>query len=216
MLFGLIVFIIGLLYLLEIIIPGFTLDWQVIWPLILIVIAVYTMFKEKKVQLFPILLLLVGIWFECLNTGLIKDEYTKVFWPTLIMIAGIGIIISTLRFQKQCHVENKDGFLSFYGIFGGGEEKVKAKDFKGANIYSIFGGVELDLRDMKSKEKKVVINCYSVFGGSDLILPEEFNVVLNSIGILGGNDNKNNNDFVEGRQTIYLNCISIFGGCDIK
>lgn len=215
---GIIIVCFGILYLLEALYPGFHVDYSLIWPIVLIVIAIYQMIKEKKIDLFMSILLFVGIWFLLINTNILKDQYTDIFWPIIVILVGLSFIFSTIHFKEKTKVVNVDqkGIVNYHGIFGGVEERVKSKDFQGANIYSIFGGVDLDLRDITLKQEAIVINAYSIFGGATLLLPEDYNIILNSSAILGANENKVKNDFVEGRKTIYINCISIFGGTELK
>ena len=62
----------------------------------------------------------------------------------------------------------------------------------------------------------MVINCFSVFGGVDLIVPSDVNVVVKSNSVFGGVENKNNNKKNDKNKTIYVNATAIFGGIDLK
>ena len=55
-----------------------------------------------------------------------------------------------------------------------------------------------------------------IFAGIDLVMPEDYNVVVNSFAVFGGNDNKIKREFDDSKKTININCVSIFGGTDIK
>ena len=216
MLIGGIILLIGLLFLFEVLIPGFEVDFNLIWPIILVVIGLYNMIKERKMNLLMTVLTFVGVWFILINFNILPDKYTQIFWPIVVILIGIFIIFNSITFKKKLQKVNKEGFLKFYGVFGGVEEHVKTNDFKGAEIYSIFGGVELDLTDIKIKNEESFINVYSIFGGTDIKLPKDYNIIFQSTTFLGGNDNKNKHDFKEGNKTIYINCVSIFGGTDIE
>lgn len=67
---------------------------------------------------------------------------------------------------------------------------------------------------LEGKDGRLSFN--GIFGGIDLIMPEDYNVIVNSFAVFGGNDNKINREFNEIKKTIYINCVSIFGGADIK
>ena len=64
-------------------------------------------------------------------------------------------------------------------------------------------------------EQDIVIDVYSIFGGTELLLPKDYKVVLNSTAVIGGNENKAISN-EKGKHTIFINAISIFGGCDLK
>ncbi len=215
---GIIIVIIGVLFLVQALNPNFQIDFGIVWPVLVIVLAIYWMIKEKKISFGNILILFLGIWFLGMNIGWIADEYTKVFWPTILILFGISLIVEALRFQngrKKHFSSDKKGLLTYHGVFGGVEEIVKTDDFKGATIYSVFGGVDLDLRKIKLKDD-VYIYVYSIFGGTSLMIPEGYNVSLQSSNFFGGNENKCQNEYNSQHKTIHVYCVSIFGGTDLK
>ena len=61
-----------------------------------------------------------------------------------------------------------------------------------------------------------MINAYSIFGATTLLVPSNYNVKVNSTAILGGNDNKVQSANDDNQTTIYINCLSVLGGCEIK
>lgn len=216
MIIGGIILLIGIMFLLEILVPGFDVDFKLIWPIILVIIGLYNTIKNRKFDLFMTVLLFIGVWFVLINFELLPTKYTEIFWPIFIIIIGLFIIFNSITLKKKQIDVTKNGYLKFHGIFGGVEEKVKSNDFKGAEIYAIFGGVELDLSKIKMKDNQAIINVYSIFGGTDLKLPKDYNIVFESKAFLGNNENQNNNEFNDSNKTIYVNCISVFGGTDLK
>lgn len=147
---------------------------------------------------------------------MIQTQLTEVFWPVLLIIFGTCIIWNACTPQKGKKVHEKKGnMLSYYGIFSGIEEKASEEIERGANIYAIFGGVDLDISKVELK-KDITINTYSIFGGTDLKTPENVNVKVNASALFGSNENKRNTKEKKGNKTIYINCISIFGGTEIK
>ena len=103
----------------------------------------------------------------------------------------------------------------YYGIFSGLEERITDTDFEGANIYSVFGGVDLDLRELDLKDD-ITINAYSIFGGTSIFVNDNFKVKFNSFSLFGGNENKAINSDKKKVSTLTINCISIFGGTEVK
>ena len=70
------------------------------------------------------------------------------------------------------------------------------------------------MREVKIKED-VVINASSVFGGIDIIVPDDVNIKIKSNSIFGGVNNKKKNN-EDKKYTIYVNASCLFGGVDIK
>lgn len=215
MLIGIIVVILGVCCLLENF--GINIDWGMLVSLLLIFSAVFLIVKDKKISFWSVLLFIVGIWNLLLNLKLVTVELGEILWPVLIIIAGLSIIFNKLKSNdnKKNKKVSKDKKLVYNGIFGGVNEKVIDEDVEVIVVNAIFGGAELDLRDLKLN-KDLQIEIYSVFGGVDLFLSDDYNVVVSSTSIFGGVDNKHNYKKDKNKKTININTINIFGGTDLK
>lgn len=133
----------------------------------------------------------------------------KVFLPIIIMVVGLSIIFGNRKVKTKKVRENAKEYVA---IFSGVDEMIGKieSDFK---VTSVFGGVELDMRDVKLEED-LIIDCFTLFGGIDIRLPKDVKVEVNGLPIFGGVENKyRNND--EAKVTIYINHTTIFGGVDL-
>ena len=214
MFIGLIFILIGTLFLISIIAPEFNIDFSYLIPLVLMASSLYYIIKGKKFTLANTTVLYIGIWFLLERLNIIKDPLDNAFFPILLIIIGIFIVIESLKVKKV--FKRKDNNLkNYYGIFSGLEERITDTNFKGANIYSIFGGVDLDLRGLELKED-ITINAYSIFGGTSIFVNDNFKVKFNSFSLFGGNENKSITTDKKKVSTLTINCISIFGGTDVK
>ncbi|MDD3340621.1 MAG: hypothetical protein PHN72_00245 [Bacilli bacterium] len=219
MFIGVVIIVVGLLFFLEAIVPGFQVNFRLVWPCILFVMSLYFMWRKKKIDIFSSFLFLVSIWCFLYYFGWITIRLTDVFWPLFIIFIGFSMIANAILFKiggksKKIKTTEK-GFLQYYGIFSGIEEKIVTKDFKGATLYAIFGGIDLDLREMDIKED-TIIEGYAIFGGIDLIVSDTYNVVVQGSAFFGGNENKVKNKMDESRPTLYIRPFSVFGGTSIK
>lgn len=218
MILGIIILVIGILVLISVLNPNFVINYSLVWPSALVLLCLYSIYKNRKLDTVPGIGLFLGILIFGVNLGIWDSSAYKLIFPGILIILGITIIISSIRFKnnrKQKKDYNKNVVLTYTGILAGIEERVTQKEFKGANIYAVFGGVDLDLRNIEIKED-ITINAYSIFGGTTLLVPNNCNIKVNSHAILGGNDNKATNEHSSKQKTIYINCLSVFGGCEIK
>ena len=214
MFIGLIFILIGALFLISIIAPEFNIDFSYLIPLVLIASSLYYIIKGKKFTLANTTVLYLGTWFLLEELNIIKDPLDDAFFPILLIIIGLFIVIESLKVKKV--FKRKDNNLkNYYGIFSGLEEKITDTNFKGANIYSVFGGVDLDLRELELKED-ITINAYSIFGGTSIFVKDNFKVKFNSFSLFGGNENKSITTDKKKVSTLTINCISIFGGTEVK
>jgi hypothetical protein len=73
-------------------------------------------------------------------------------------------------------------------IFGGATRKGAWHPEPVINVFTVFGGAELDFREAVLPGKEVVLRATSVLGGVEVTVPPEMRVVDNGIAILGGRE----------------------------
>jgi len=81
---------------------------------------------------------------------------------------------------------------------------------------NIFGGADLDLREATLAAPDVRLTVVSIFGGSDIVVPEGINVELSSFALFGGDKLRlGGSDPAPGAPVVHVRCVSIFGGTDV-
>ena len=132
----------------------------------------------------------------------------KVFAPVFIIVVGLSIILGNKRVRRP-----KSNAKEYLAIFSSVEETIDEikSDFK---VTSIFGGVELDLRDVKLKED-LVIDCFSLFGGIDIRLPKDVKLEISGLPIFGGAESKYRGNG-DSKVTVYIHHTTIFAGVDLS
>jgi predicted membrane protein len=109
----------------------------------------------------------------------------------------------------------KDSFDTI-NLFSGSENRFATDDFKGGSSIVAFGGVEVDLRESEIKGEEAQIDLFVAFGGADISVPKDWNVVIKGVPIFGGwDDNTSINDKTEA-PTLVVHCVLLFAGFDIK
>jgi predicted membrane protein len=110
-----------------------------------------------------------------------------------------------------------DNVLNITSIFGGVKKTILSKNFKGGEIVSIFGGTEINLlhADM---QQPVEIESVNIFGGTKLIIPNNWEVKSEAVAILGGVEDKRNISHIPQvpNRVLILKGFSMFGGLEIK
>jgi hypothetical protein len=102
-------------------------------------------------------------------------------------------------------------------IFSGADRKGVWDPPRMLNVVAIFGGSDIDLRDARIPAGGITIHVAALFGGVDVIVPEDLNVVVNGVGIFGGFDGKNHTVRDDPRApTVRIDGAAIFGGVDVK
>ena len=104
-------------------------------------------------------------------------------------------------------------------ILWGTQKTIISNNFKGGNATSIFGYSEIDLINCKLDNEAVVINILGIFGGSSLIVPKEWNVVLDVFALFSGLSNKikrTTETKVDLEKTLIIKGFVIFGYGEVK
>lgn len=140
--------------------------------------------------------------------------------PVLLILIGINLIfkdkIDRKMEKKNKELKEKGQNLEEYGAtFGEIKADFNNQEFNGANINAIFGSVDLDLRKAIISEDKLIKTC-AVFGGIEILAPENVNIKVKSIPIFGATSNKKGRKYDEKLPTIYVDSFCMFGGVDIK
>lgn len=150
------------------------------------------------------------------------DMIVKLVVPAIIVLIGIKLIANAFSEKKTEKIEeslrnNADNLDNVFCLFNGEEIKCDGKVFRGAEINAIFGGVDYDLRGAII-EPDCAIKATAIFGGIEILVPENVKVRVKSTGIFGGTSNKARrpDDGAENVVTLYVSSIALFGGVDIK
>ena len=189
------------------------------WTLVIIVPCFIVLFTNKD-KTGNIIGLLVGVILLLGMQNIIDFNLIwKLLLPSIIVIIGLSLIFKNTfnskinnEIKKLNNKNTKDN--EYCATFSGQRIDFPNEEFKGATLNSVFGSITCDLREAKIKED-VVINASSVFGGIDIIVPDDVNIKIKSNSIFGGVNNKKKNN-EDKKYTIYVNASCLFGGVDIK
>lgn len=212
--------------------------WLFSWPMILILVGVYTGFKHNFQNSSWIILMGLGAFF------IIDDIFPDIrvepyFWPLCIIFAGLVFILrprksyyKTYPFtdfgksknegykaETENFVYDSSDFLKINLVFSGIKRTIMSKTFKGGHISCVFGGAEVDFMQADI-QGRVVLRMEQVFGGTKLVVPANWTVVNEIDGVFHGVDDKR--QFGAGAQATDPNKVlvlagsSVFAGIEIK
>ena len=188
------------------------------WTLFIIVPSFIGLFtgRDKSASL---IWLLIGLFLllACQNI-LDIDILWKLIVPVIIAVIGIKMIFKGAKGDKRfikCIEENKGNMKMIFAAFSGQDINFDKEMFHGAELTAVFGGIKLDLKNAIF-EGDTVINACCIFGGADILLPDNVNIKVNSNSLFGGIDNKKHKNSKDNQYAVYLNGTCIFGGVDVK
>lgn len=81
---------------------------------------------------------------------------------------------------------------------------------------AFLGGVEMDLREARFSEREVKIRAFALLGGVDIVVPEDIEVDVAGIGIIGGFDHKETRSGAPSAPRLRVTGLAILGGVNVK
>lgn len=149
------------------------------------------------------------------------DVAWKVILAAVLILSGFALIFSSFANRKinaevaeEMQKRGKNG-ESLTAIFSGNDRVYNKEKFSGCDVVAVFGGAELDVSNAII-EKDAAIKTFTLFGGTDIIVPKDVQIKSKSGFIFGGISDDRKDVSGKGKHTIYIDAIGGFGGVTIK
>lgn len=197
-------------------IPPFLPYWLFGWEAIFIIIggAMLVTGRREGLVFFGI-----GVFFILPDILHIPHFRMRDWWPLILIAIGLSIFLRRRSYSgKEPSVSNEE-YFDDTSIFGGSAKTITSQNLKAARINSIFGGSELNLLNAKMGQKEVLVDCLCLFGGNELIIPNDWTVKNEMIVIFGGFSDKRlsvSGVAQDPEKIIRLKGMVLFGGCEVR
>jgi predicted membrane protein len=194
------------------------------WPLILIAVGFAKVFKDDA--------LVLGIGFVLVGVVLQLHElnYTNLswgaIWPFLLIMAGAQMIWAKFAMPQipgipGSPLSGDSNMLNEYALFGGVERRVNINNLRGGSISAIFGGVELDFRSAEMEGEEATLFVEAIFGGVEIVVPDRWNITFQIQSIFAGYTDERNPPMPDPLNTtpkknLILRGRAVFGGINVK
>ncbi|HVN48044.1 MAG TPA: DUF5668 domain-containing protein [Bacteroidota bacterium] len=194
--------------------------WIHLWPALLIVFGFAHLFQHRTPgggTVWSIVLIFVGTAMVCDRLEFISFNVWD-FWPLILVFAGIMLITqsSFRRWQRSPSSTPGDpaNLITATAIMGGSRRYVTSKDFQGGNLFALMGGIEIDLHDADI-QTEATLDVFALMGGIVLRVPEDWLIVVNTLPVMGGVDDKTHPP-VESTKRLTITGFLMMGGMEIK
>ena len=182
------------------------------WPLLVIFAGALAYIGNPRQFILPLAIVVVGVLFQLRQLDIVTFNIWQSFWPIIIISIGISILLN--RNSKNTKEYSADT-TNLSVFFSSSETRNGSKNYKGGNISTALGSVELDLRDTIIKGS-ATLDVSVVLGSLELSVPHEWNIESHVTPILGGVDSRALNSGKPGAPTLIITGEVILGGVDIK
>lgn len=212
LLFGLVVFALGSLLLLDyadVIDAGRVIGMW--WPVVLIGAGLLALFSNPRHWFMP--LVIVGFGGAVLLWTTEVVDNLRLVGPMFLVLIGLLVIFGRGFTNRLVGTQDR---VNSFNVFSGSEIASRSGHFEGGSIGALFGGTEIDLRDAKPAPG-AELDVFVAFGGAEIKVPEGWQVVTHGMPIFGGFENVTTTERIpEGAPTLDVNATVIFGGLEVK
>ena len=186
--------------------------WGELWggflSFLLILVGCIILVKRSR-WIWGLLFLSAGAMIGLRALHIVDVNFWQIVWPILFIAVGSAVLFSLVKDGKISKTKAKH----MAAAWSGQSEKVEGK-YTGGTVSSVFGGVDLDLRQADIKDG-AVIEVFVLFGGVDIIAPNDVVVKNEATAIFGGIDDKTNPG-AKAKKTLYIRGECFFGGIELK
>jgi predicted membrane protein len=206
------------------------------WPFVLMVGGASVLAQSPRrgsgAAFAGIFMILFGAVSLLKGLGLVYISW-KVLFPIGIIGVGLMMVIRARRrgasaANDMANIDNPDHtamfnvsegetserVLDLTAVLGGFQRKVTTQDFRGGDLTSIMGGVDLDMRTA-SLNGTAVLNVFALMGGISIKVPTDWTVELEGTPILGGFDEKTMQP-KDASKRLVVRGTAIMGGVEIR
>ncbi|WP_420316383.1 LiaF transmembrane domain-containing protein [Ekhidna sp.] len=197
-------------------IPSFLPFWLFSWEMIFVIIGGAMLASGRREGL---VFLGIGAFFIIPDILHIPHFHMRDWWPLILIAVGLSIFLRRRNYNQISPGKSNDEFFEDVSIFGGSEKTITSQNLKTARINSIFGGSELNLLGVKLGQKEVILDYLCIFGGNEIIVPNDWTIVNEMFVLFGGYSDKR--AIVSGvkpdpEKVLRLKGLILFGGSEVR
>jgi hypothetical protein len=179
------------------------------WP-VMVVVAGLVKVWEPGSALFGIILIAAGAWLLAHNVGLIRFTIFDM-WPLILIGVGVLLVGRAFGFMPQPHIPTNMAVFSAQKLEHG------ATEYTGGTLTALMGGYEVDLTQADIRQSPAVLNVYAIWGGIEIKVPEEWDVVSEVTPVMAGVEVIAPRSAVtDPKKRLIIRGTAVMGGIEVK
>lgn len=183
-------------------------------PALFVLVGLYSLVTSGFRNLVgPLLVILVAGAWQLVALDYYTWEQVGQFWPVLVVVFGLSVLLGPVRSRGGV---GSDDHVTGVAVFGGSERHATGSSFTGADLIALFGGAELDLRDVTVEDPPAHVSAFAAFGGVEITVPREWNVRIDVLPVLGGvEDERRREETTHGETDLVVTGLVALGGISV-
>ncbi|MFD1511859.1 LiaF transmembrane domain-containing protein [Halomarina rubra] len=152
-------------------------------PSLFVLVGVYALVRSRFHNLFgPVLVVVVAGAAQVVALGWVAADDLVALWPLLVVLFGVSVLAGRMRARATA---SDDAYVDAFALFGGVDRRATGDTFTGATLTAVFGGTELDLRDVRLAERPARVSATALFGGAEVVVPRDWRVEVDVVPLFG-------------------------------
>jgi hypothetical protein len=185
-----------------------------IWPIALIGLGFWIIMRKKKTtEQFGE----ADFWDKKYRTDTANPDKPLADFSDATYSASTGVPPTDGNTTGTTPPLSHDDVIDATAIFGGVNKSIFSKNFRGGDITNIFGGTELDFTHADINQR-AIIDVTQVFGGTKIIVPSNWQVIVDMSAIFAGTDDKRMKSIQTAKsdKVLIIKGVSLFAGLEIR
>jgi predicted membrane protein len=207
--------------------------WQYLWPAALILIGLSSLIKNRQLQIFSLILLVIGGLFFLRALRILDISNQQIWsyiWPSVLILLGLNVLFT--RESRRIHVQvsdNSDDTTkkvndkhrsssnqgTYNVIMGGISERVDSQEFKQCTVNSVMGAADIDFSNIYWETGSAYLELNALMGAIECIVPTGVKLEINGTPIAAGFEN-NAISQDDSERTLKISYTAILGGIELK
>lgn len=147
------------------------------WPLVFVAIGVGLLLEQRRLGTGPVVFLGLGVLLLLATTDVVAVG-AAVVWPLVLIAVGAWLLLRPRRRDEEAPSARGD----VTAVFEDRTVRHPAGPFERAAVTSVFGDVDLDLRDTEATEG-MVVDLTVIFGDVDVTAPAHWRVAMSASSV---------------------------------
>jgi hypothetical protein len=180
------------------------------WPLLLIAVGLVRVLQPGTAS---------GRGFGTLVENLHLFSFDLVtFWPLALVVLGIVLVWGVMGRGRGDVVgpSMSSSWFNSVAVLGSVQSGSNAADFRGGEATALLGSCELDLRQASIASGEAIVDTFTMWGGIDIKVPEDWSVVIQGVPIMGSFEDKTRQPTTLPTKTLVIKGIAIMGGIEVS
>jgi len=193
-----------------------------LWPAGFVALGITTVLRRwgSRGWAWGLLWIVAGVWLLGDQLGIVHFNFWELFWPLMLLVLGASFVWRALAGPRATSCRkgsdaNSDDVVNLFAMMAGIERRSSSQAFRGGDVSAFMGGCALDLRQAQLADGEAVIDLFAFWGGIELHVPEDWDVVSKVMVLMGGIEDKTKPRVGPARGRLVLRGLALMGGIEI-